>query len=509
MLTSVRWSLRASSVCSPPSRARPVRSLASGRLASCLFLSSLWPEPDSSAAGVRTEALLRAFRDWGYDVSYAATAAPKPVYLERLRSLGVVPFECGPNDEAALSTVLDSSRPSVVIFDRFFTEEAFSFRVRELAPEAIRVLDMQDMHSLRRTRQHLIERGGGSIGDAVAHRPSAASDELLRELASVHRSDLTLVCSPVELGMLQRSYGVPAQKLRLASFFCDEAAPDNDPTATGFGFRAPHSFGERRHFVTIGGFKHPPNVDGVKWLSESIWPLIRAALPDAEMHVYGAYPTRAVQQLHKPRAGFHIRGHVASLEVLASSRVLLAPIRYGAGIKGKIVDAWRYGLPVVATSVAAEGMHGAGRAGGAVQVEGLRLDGGDSLGGDEDERGAEGHAEAGAEEEDRHCWGGRVADEPAAFAAAAVALATDAASWEASQARGRELLRELYGKEGNLELIKKAVEQANDPDSLAARRAEDFTGAMLWHQTARSTEFFSRWIELKESVAGKPKPSGG
>lgn len=250
---------------------------------------------------MRTEALLQAFRDWGYDVSYAASAAPKPVYLERLRSIGVVPLECRPNDEGAISRVLEASQPSVVVFDRFFTEEAFSFRVREIAPEAVRVLDMQDVHSLRRARQQLVERAGGSIGDAVAHRPSAASDDLLRELASVHRSDLTLVCSPVELCMLHRSYGIPAQKLSLASFFCDEAASDAEPAATGFGFGAQNGFEQRRHFMTIGGFKHPPNVDAVRWLASSIWPLIRAQLPDAEMHVYGAYPTQAVQQLHKPK----------------------------------------------------------------------------------------------------------------------------------------------------------------------------------------------------------------
>ena len=166
--------------------------------------------------------------------------------------------------------------------------------------------------------------------------------------------------------------------------------------------------------------------------------------------------------------------------MLASSRVLLAPIRYGAGIKGKVVDAWRYGLPVVATSMAAEGMR---------------------LGGDGEEADGE-------EARMDSPWGGLVADEPAAFAAAAVTLATDASAWEAAQARSRKLLAQLYGKQGNLEGIRQAIERASDTEGLAKRRASDFTGAMLWHQTARSTEFFSRWIELKESVQGKPKAGG-
>ena len=212
------------------------------RGASCLFLSSLWPEPGSSAAGVRTEGLIRAFQQWGYDVSYAAGAAPNE-YTDRLREAGVATFECGPNREADLSRVIATSQPTVVIFDRFFNEEAFSFRVRELAPDALRVLDMQDVHSLRRGRQQLVERAKDGqpgcerlLAASLAHVPPATSEPLLRELAAVHRSDLTLVCSPVEQALLQRVYAIPQEKLALASFFCDEAAPDDNPAATGFGF---------------------------------------------------------------------------------------------------------------------------------------------------------------------------------------------------------------------------------------------------------------------------------
>ena len=196
-----------------PPRAPISRSLTSGKIASCLFLSSLWPEPDSSAAGVRTEALLHAFQSWGFDVSYAASSSPKPVYVERLASRGITTFECGPNREDELRGMLESCTPDVVVFDRFFTEEAFSFRVRDLAPGALRVLDMQDVHSLRRGRQLIVEKGlkqgmdsGAVMDEALAHVPPATSNDLLRELAAVHRSDLILVCSPVEKLLLQ-SYG--------------------------------------------------------------------------------------------------------------------------------------------------------------------------------------------------------------------------------------------------------------------------------------------------------------
>ena len=329
--------------CSARAAARlPTLSLSGGRLASCLFLSSLWPEPDSSAAGVRTEALLHAFQRWGYDCSFAASSAPKSAYVERLQSRGVQAYECPPNREAELARVLERTAPDVVVFDRFFTEEAFSFRVRELAPAALRVLDMQDMHALRRGRQLVVEQtleqgasSDAAIAAALAHTPSAGSSDLLRELAAVHRSDLTLVCSPVEQQLLAASYGIPSHKLALASFFCAEAAPDAQPGERGFGYGRANGFDARADFVTVGGFKHPPNVDAVRWLASDIWPRIRARMPQAQLRIYGAYPTAAVQRLHSPDTGLRVCGYAPSLDVLAASRVLLAPLRYGAGIKGK------------------------------------------------------------------------------------------------------------------------------------------------------------------------------
>ena len=208
-------------------------------------------------------------------------------------------------------------------------------------------------------------------------------------------------------------------------------------------------------------------------------------LPDAELFVYGAYPTAAVQRLDDKQSGFHVCGHAPSLEVLANARVLLAPLRYGAGIKGKIVDAWRYGLPVVSTPMGAEGMHGAH----------ARTGGGDDRG----DGGASGNLD--------HTWGGIIAEGDEAFAAAAVELASDAVAWRRAQADGRRLLGQLYGREENLGSIHQAVRLVRS--RLAERRLSDYHGAMLWQQTARSTEFFSRWIELKEAVSGKRGDGGG
>ena len=101
------------------------------------------------------------------------------------------------------------------------------------------------------------------------------------------RSDLTLVCSPLELSLLQSLYCIPGHKLCNAPFFTEaHSQPQHEST--------------RAHFMTIGNWKHPPNRDGVRWLCQSIWPAIRRQLPHAELHIYGAHMSGAAQQYHKP-----------------------------------------------------------------------------------------------------------------------------------------------------------------------------------------------------------------
>eukprot|EP00947_MAST-08B_sp_MAST-8B-sp1_P006280 g6280.t1 len=198
------------------------------------------------------------------------------------------------------------------------------------------------------------------------------------------------------------------------------------------------------------------------------------------MRVFGAYPTAAVEALHDPARNFHVCGHAASLEgVLTEARVLLAPLRFGAGIKGKIVDAWRYGLPVVATEIGAEGM----KIGGGRQGQGGG--GGGGLGAAAEDRQQE-HEENDAAAQ----WGGVITEaDAAAFAAAAVRLYSSQGLWDAAQRQARCLLRVLYDRDANLATVRAAVEATRA--DLPARRCADYASAMLWHHNARSTEFFS------------------
>jgi O-antigen biosynthesis protein len=266
---------------------------------SVLFISPVWPERSSSAAGVRSCDLISSFQDRNYSVSYASPSTPNE-HTSLIQASGVTTFECPPNNEDALAAVLQATRPSVVLFDRFYAEEMFSFRIKDILPDALRVLDMQDVHFLREGRQLLAKQldsgdgGGGPIitlQDILNYRPDTTFPSLLRELASIYRSDLTLVCSPVELTMLREEYQIPSESLLLAPFF----APPSPYAA------APVPWSDRSQFIMIGNFRHPPNFDSVRWTCREIWPLIRKNLgKKAELHLYGSYAPQAASELNNP-----------------------------------------------------------------------------------------------------------------------------------------------------------------------------------------------------------------
>jgi glycosyltransferase involved in cell wall biosynthesis len=468
-----------------------------------LFLSpSLWPQPNASAAGVRTAALLQHFASPNHNsfdqVHYGCGLEEQPTITFPSVQMHHLPSNRSERLLQFTQNDLDGNLKAVV-FDRFFAEEAYSFHFYNNGKrsEVLRILDMQDMHSLRYHRQNLIQEmdldpaanrfgldhlSQSRVLDSFPMVPytderqeghSSAKNPhltLVRELAAIHRSDLILVCSPFELKLLRDEYRIHPEKLVLAPFFT-KGIEEYHTTSTKSeelqsSIPSPHSFETRRDFVALGGFKHPPNVDQVLILKKYIWPRIREKIPDAKLHIYGSYPPPRIQQLHDAKSGFLVHGYVDDLNLpLGQGRVLLAPLRYGAGIKGKIVDAWRYGCPVVTTPIGAEG-----------------------IGFNEEEYDNQGQG---------YNWGGQVASDNDSFIKSAIELYSDERLWMRSQSNARRLLKDLFDAKKNLNVVDDAIAAA--VQDMHCRRQRDYTAAMLWHNTARSTEYFSRWIELKES----------
>ena len=508
-----------------------------------LFLSpTLWPQPDASAAGVRTSSLLQHFSSTSKSASH--------------NQFNNVHFGCGlkeqPNPNIGISfprvqlhhlppNRLDRIQKFVkenvkgelkaVVFDRFFAEEAYSFQFHKHGETAnvLRILDMQDMHSLRYHRQNLIreidsascseKRSGIEFGHGLDHfkddtfmnsfpmvaqgtsmsssqsqsRQSYGKDKnahltLLRELASIHRSDLTLVCSQFELDLLTDEYGINPDKLVLAPFFtkevdysyCDSNEHEmQTETERETETLLSQSYERRKDFIALGGFKHLPNVDQVLMLKHHLWPQIRKQIPDAKLHIYGSYPPQRIQQLHDVKNGFIVHGYVDDLDLpLGGSRVLLAPLRYGAGVKGKIVDAWRFGCPVVTTPIGSEGIGNTNRNGD-----------GNGNGIDKD------HHDTTLTKD----WGGIVAYNNDDFIKGAIELYSNKDEWIRAQLNSRRLSKELFDATSNLAVVDDAIALAME--TMHSRRQRDYTSAMLWQDSARSTEYFSRWIELKESLS--------
>lgn len=429
---------------------------------SALFFAPTWPEIDGSAAGVRTDVLVRAFAAWGFKVAVACNKRPN-AHAARLEQRGVTTIRCPPNSADALRSTVEATEPDIAIFDRFYTEEQYAAGVRALRPQTLRILDMQDSHALRLSRQRRVEHGG-TIGEAMTAWPAASDTALSRELASIWRCDLTLVCSPVETAWLRDECQVPTRKLVGAPLFFDEARV----LASHRSMATPPSHTDRFGFVSLGTFRHPPNVDAVQMLVRHVWPRIRAALPDAQLRLIGSHPSREAMALHAPHDGLHVHGHATQPQLrnaLHGARALLAPLRFGAGLKGKILEAWAHGAPVVTTPIGGEGFDAAATSAGC--------------------------NDAGGE-----AWGGlRTALDAEAFAADAVRMHEDATLWSSCRDAALALRTELFDEGRLLDALREAIEAAlsgRDDD-----RAVDYVGAALWHHRQRSIEYLAKYIELK------------
>ena len=204
-------------------------------------------------------------------------------------------------------------------------------------------------------------------------------------------------------------------------------------------------FENRKDFILIGSFLHPPNLDAVRWCKAEIWPLIRQQLPEAELHCYGSYGERFAAELHAPKNGFYFKGRTEDAQAtMTLYRVNLAPLRYGAGLKGKVFDGFQTGTPTVVTPIAAEGIS-------------MNLD-----------------------------WAHTSAE---GFANAALQLYREPEAWRTRQCQDRFNSADWLPR---LAVIIQSV-----IGERVQLREQNFIGKILRHHQHRSTEFMSRWIELK------------
>lgn len=404
-----------------------------------LIIGTVWPEPNSSAAGSRTMQLIEQFQKLNWKITFACAASDSEFSIDFEKyHIDKVTIEL---NNSSFDEFIKKLQPTMVLFDRFMIEEQFGWRVAENCPNALRILDTIDLHCLRLARQQAFKEKRTFVNDDIIN-----TDVAKREIASIYRCDMTLMISIYEMDLLQDFFKISVDILHYTPFLLN-------PIQENKTFSWP-LFEERRHFITIGNFLHEPNWNSVLYLKEEIWPLIRKQLPDAELHIYGAYSSQKVTQLHQPKEGFLIKGRAESAhEVMLNAKVCLAPLRFGAGLKGKLIDAMECGTPSVTTTVGAEAMHG--------DLE----------------------------------WGGAVTDNSEIFADKAVNLYTDKSIWIKSQNQGVKIINQIFEKEKQAKLLTDKIHHLQQ--NLSAHRQQNFIGAMLMHHTVSGTKYMAKWIEEK------------
>ncbi len=423
-----------------------------------LIIGYVWPEPNSSAAGTRMMQIIAQFQAQGWQITFASPAK-QGEHKTNLTHLGIKEHPIKLNS-ACFDTFIQDLHPSMVIFDRFMMEEQFGWRIEKHLPTTLRILNTEDLHSLRAIRQTLIKTylkikpESIDLTQVPLHNPShlftemAQTDLAKREIAAIFRCDLTLMISEFEMKLLQQQFQVPSQQLCYLPFLYSK---------TQFQPQTLPCFEERQHFIAIGNFRHDPNWDAVLWLKQEIWPLIRQQLPHAELHIYGAYPPPKATQLHSDKQGFKIKGWAPNaLDVIRQAKVCLAPLRFGAGIKGKLAESMLCGTPNVTTSIGVESMQGT----------------------------------------EQSEWGGGISNRAEPFAQASVELYRDFQCWKAAQQAGFNIVQSRYLAPHHSQdnLFKQINAIIQHPEK---HRQTLFIGLILNHHHHKSTQYMAQWIEAK------------
>ncbi|HEY0231698.1 MAG TPA: glycosyltransferase [Dokdonella sp.] len=299
-----------------------------------LIVDATTPTPDQDSGSLRMVNLMRVLADLGCQTSFLPdNRAWIERYTPALQELGV---EALYGHQAANPVTLLRERGrefDLVILSRHYVAASYVGLVRLYAPQATLAFDTVDLHYLRE------QRAAELSGKPELARLAATTRE--QELKLIRECDVTLVVSPVEKELLARE--APGARVEVLSNVHEV-----------FGCRKP--FGERRDLVFVGGFQHPPNTDAVTWFVREVFPRVRSELPEVNFHVIGSKVPDAIRAL----ADEHVRVHGFVEDIVPymdGCRVSVAPLRYGAGVKGKVNMAMSYGLPVAATTIAVEGMH--------------------------------------------------------------------------------------------------------------------------------------------------------
>ncbi len=359
-----------------------------------LVIDATTPTPQQDAGSVTTVMHLELLQELGFKTWFIPqdNALFQPGPTGALHALGVecltAPYAVG------IEAILRHYGPlfDVVLVFRVGVLEAVLPAIRAHAPQATLLFNNMDLHFLRLRREAEL------AGDAEGLARAAALQT--RELSLMRQTDCTMTPSSFELAEIARlAPDTPARVMPFITPFHGTAVP----------------FAARRDLCFLGGYRHSPNVDAVRWFVRDILPRLWAELPALRFIIAGAHPGPEVRALAGPRVV--VTGLVEDLrDVFDATRVFACPLRAGAGVKGKLATAMSYGLPVVTTPIGAEGMD---------------LDDG---------------------------WHALIAEDAAAFAAACLALYRDAALWQRLSLAGQDKMQRDFSRAAGVRALREGIE---------------------------------------------------
>lgn len=386
------------------------------------------PEPASTAAGHRMMQLIKLFSEADCKITFL-TASNNIEFSEKIE---IHKIEI---NNKSFDKKIKELNPDIVLFDRYVTEEQFGWRVSENCPNALKIIDTEDLHFLREARRKAF------VEKREANNEDLVNDIFKREIASILRCDLSLIISEFEFNLLVNQFKINPDILFYIPFLTEKIEKNKTP------------FEKRQHFVSVGNFLHEPNWQTVLKLKQ-IWKEIRKKLPETELHIYGAYATEKVFQLHNEKDGFIVKGRAESVEnIFNQYKVLLAPIPFGAGLKGKLWESMKFNLPNVTSSVGAEAMH-------------LNLP-----------------------------WNGAIEDSDESFVEKSIELYRNESVWNQANSNAYKILEQVFDKKLYVNRFWEKISKIEN--NLENHRTENYMGKILQHHQLNSTKYMSRWIEEK------------
>lgn len=424
-----------------------------------LFVGFVWPEPKSSAAGQNILSYINTCLAQNWQVYFCSSALQTEQSLN-LEVLGVQAFQSVLNCES-FDLQVEEIAPDVVIFDRYLSFEQFAWRARQACPRALLVLDAEDLHFLRHARSLWVKSQKGPLTFQAANtllqkenQNTLYNDLLWRELTCILQADLTIILSEFEYALLKDNLGVPSHQLAHVPFILNKKT---ELSPTGNKAKPLALYEQKQDFVFIGNFRHAPNFHAVKVLRENLWPQIYKELKakgiDAKCHVYGAYLSPKAKQLENKKLNFLVHGYTEDqFESITNARVMLAPITFGAGVKGKLIDAMRCKTPSITTVIGAEGIT-------------------------------------------HENWPGAICDTPEQFIAQAIRLYSCQNDWQLGMSHCTPTIDSYFNSEVSSKSFVDKIEHAIS--TVTQSRQTSIMQTLLWQNQFLASKYMSQWIEAK------------